>query len=137
MNRGVLLEHIASWGGGAVYWAFDTLIAVRPGAMLLLPARKAVGDLRLAIAACPVSYESVLAALDPGHPWRPVVDLDVSPAVAFAQVHAMAGPGGWSGAPLPTFKSRLYQHDVGLRLAVAQDLIRNENGRSHHEAANA
>jgi hypothetical protein len=126
---GVAVSDMLRWGSGRLFWAFQHLIAARPGSVLLLPDRKALGALAAAQEACPVPYEQVLAALDPALAWRPVVGIDAAAFSGFLEAHAMAGPGPWDAARLEQLPAFVLRHVGGLRLAIAQDLITLDFGR--------
>lgn len=120
---GVAVLDMLRWGGGRLYWAFQHLIAARPGSVLLLPDRKAVGPLAAARQACPVPYDQVLAALDPALVWRPVVAIDAVLGSGVTEAHAIAGPGPWDASRLHGPRGYVLRHAGGLRLAVADDLV--------------
>lgn len=120
---GVSVMDLLRWGGGSIFWAFQHLIATRPGSVLLLPDRKAVGSLAAVRQACPVPYDQVLAALDPALVWRPVAAIDAAPGSGVREAHAIAGPGPWDASRLHGPRGYVLRHAGGLRLAIAEDMI--------------
>ena len=135
----IALKDVAAWGNGQVFWVYEHVMAAIAGAILMVPVRLVDGSLRDVCALCPVPYQSALAVMDQERAlaFEDVIALDLAPETRWPMVQAMAGEGAWFGAPLPEFKSRVYLHEHGTRLAVADEFLVRETLRSRHGQAAA
>lgn len=116
------LRSVARFSGdGAVYRAFDHLVAYRAGELLLVPVAMACpGDLRSVVDRCPIPWEEVCVVLD-----SPVEDpTPLSPEVFARNLPAVAAwrAEGWTidhialGAS-PRRVLKRYVHFSGVRFA--------------------
>lgn len=124
----VAVAEIVSWGGGNAFWAYDHVMAAIPGSILLVPVHRVVGSLRDLCALCPVPYESALAVIDERRQldYRDLLQVELDDQVRWAVVEQLLGQGAWFVARLPEFRSRVYLHQSGARLAVADELVFRE-----------
>ncbi len=131
------LALIAEWGRGFAYWAYEYVLAARPGALLAVPVHLVDGPLKDVPALCPVPYDQALAVLDYEKriAFSDVLELSLLPDAGWPLVSAMAGEGGWFAGALPELRSRVYCHEHGTRLAVANELIAHERARAVHGQA--
>ncbi len=136
MRRGrVVLSHILEWGRGEAYWVYDHVVAAKAGALLMVPAGIVDGSLKGLCALCPVPYESALAVMDQAGTldFADVLALELAAPAAWPFVREMAGQGAWFAARLAEFRSRVYRHELGTRLAVADEFLVRETLRRSHE----
>lgn len=132
--RKVELRDLAKWGSGHIYWAFNHVLSAIPGALLAVPTHLVIGSLRDVPALCPVPYTDALAVLDEQRrvTYADVLELALADQVQLEQLQAIVGPGCWLSGSLPELRSRIYRHENGTRLAVANELVLNEKSRSTH-----
>lgn len=131
---------IAAWGHGRAFWVFDHVMAAIPGGMLLAPVPMVEGSLRELCALCPVPYESALAVIDQDGrlPFTELLELQLEPQARWPLVQRIAGEGLWRASRLADYRCRVYHHESGLRLAVADEfLIREKTRGSYAETAPA
>lgn len=105
---------------GAVYRAFDHLVAYRHGELLLVPVAMGSGDLRAVVDRCPIPWEEVCVVID-----TPAMEeTPLSPEVFARNVPTLAAwrAEGWSidhialGAAARRALKR-YVHVSGVRFA--------------------
>lgn len=130
---------IAGWAGGQAFWAYDHIMAAIPGAIFMVPVHRVLGSLRELCALCPVPYETALAVIDQGQAleYEDVLGVELVEGVRWPMVVEAVGEGAWFVAPLRELRSRVYRHESGARLAVANEFVLRETLRRSYGQASA
>lgn len=108
-------------GNGKAFTAFGYVLAADRGVLALMPWTSVSGNLSDLIHACPVPYQEVLLSID-AHAKKSV---DFTASYWSHIVHGLTriSAGRWCRANLPDLHASLFEHDSGLKIVLADELI--------------
>lgn len=110
-------------GDGRLYWAFDHLIAARPGAILLVPLYVVLGQIEGALHGCPAPWDEICDVLQAERSHAAPADVRGAGSAMVAALADLA-PEMWLEDRILTGGAiaARYTHVSGITFAVAPDM---------------